>query len=61
MIATRWLMSVAAANVLGDSSVKHIGERDDGMPTVVVKGTNILGEIAIRGPKKPSVWKRHVA
>jgi hypothetical protein len=52
---------IEAANVLGDSSVKHIGEPDQAMPVVVVKGTNILGEISIRGPKKPSIWRRHVA
>jgi hypothetical protein len=52
---------IEAANVLGDSSVKHIGEPDRAMPTVVVKGTNILGEISVRGPKKASMWRRHVA
>ena len=52
---------IEAANVLGDSSVKHVGEPDQAMPIVVVKGTNILGEISIRGPKKPSIWRRHVA
>jgi len=52
---------IEAANVLGDSSIKRIGEPDRAMPTVVVKGTNILGEISVRGPKKPSVWRRHVA
>jgi hypothetical protein len=52
---------IEAANVLGDSSVKHIGEPDQAMPVVVVKGTNILGEISIRGPKKPPIWRRHVA
>jgi hypothetical protein len=30
-------------------------------PVVVVKGTNIIGEISIHGPKKASVWGRHVA
>jgi Domain of unknown function (DUF1707)/Cell wall-active antibiotics response 4TMS YvqF len=50
-----------AANVLGDSSVKHIGEPDTGEPTIVVRGTNILGEISVRGPKKASMWRRHVA
>ena len=47
--------------MLGDSSVKDIGEPDPAMPTVVVQGTNILGDIRVRGPKKPSVWRRHVA
>ena len=47
--------------MLGDSSVKHIGEPDNGEPTIVVRGTNILGEISVRGPKKASMWRRHVA
>lgn len=50
-----------AANVLGESSVKHIGEPANGEPTLVVRGTNILGEIQVRGPKKPSLWRSHVA
>ena len=52
---------IEAANVLGDSSVKHIGEPTNGEPTIVVRGTNILGEISVRGPKKASMWRRHVA
>ena len=52
---------IEAANVLGDSSVKNIGEPSNGEPTIVVRGTNILGEISVRGPKKPSMWRRHVA
>ena len=52
---------IEAANVLGDSSVKNIGEPANGEPTIVVRGTNILGEISVRGPKKPSMWRRHVA
>ena len=52
---------VEAANVLGDSSVKDIGEPNDRQPTVVVRGTNILGDISVRGPKRPSIWKRNVA
>ena len=52
---------IEAANVLGDSSVKHIGEPINGEPTIVVRGTNILGEISVRGPKKASMWRRHVA
>lgn len=49
------------ANVLGDTSVKHVGEPDPSRPTVVVRGTNILGEISVRGPKRPSIWRRRVA
>ncbi len=50
-----------AANVLADTSVKEIGEPDDGKPTVVIRGTNILGDISVRGPKRPPIWKRNVA
>lgn len=49
------------ANVLGEASVKHIGLPDPTRPTVVVRGTNILGEVAVRGPKRPSIWRRRVA
>ena len=49
------------ANVLGDTSVKHIGEPDPSRPTVVVRGTNILGEVSVRGPKRASLWRRRVA
>jgi hypothetical protein len=52
---------VEAANVLGDSSVKEIGEPNDAHPTVVIRGTNILGDISVRGPKRPPIWKRNVA
>ena len=50
-----------AANVLGDTSVKGIGDPMTNEPTIVVRGTNILGEISVRGPKKSSMWRRHVA
>ena len=52
---------VEAANVLADSSVKDIGEPDHAQPTVIIRGTNILGDIGVRGPKRPPIWKRHVA
>jgi hypothetical protein len=52
---------VEAANVLADTSVKEIGEPDDAKPTVLIRGTNILGDISVRGPKRPSLWKRNVA
>ena len=45
-------------NVLGDTSVKDIGEPDPSMPTLVLKGTNIMGDIKVRGPKKPSRWRK---
>jgi hypothetical protein len=45
-------------NVMGDTSVKDIGEPDPAMPTIVLKGTNIMGDIKVRGPKKPSRWRK---
>lgn len=45
-------------NVLGDTTVKDIGEPDPSMPTLVLKGTNIMGDIKVRGPKKPSRWRK---
>jgi len=50
-----------AANVLGDSKVKGVGEPAGNEPTLLIRGTNILGEISVRGPKKASMWRRHVA
>ena len=52
---------VEAANILADTSVKHVGEPDDAQPVVVIRGTNILGDISVRGPKRASIWKRNVA
>jgi hypothetical protein len=48
------------ANVLGTSSIKDVGPPDPAMPTVVIRGVNIMGDIQVRGPKKPPPWKRHV-
>ncbi len=45
-------------NVLGETTVKDVGEPDPSMPTLVLKGTNIMGDIKVRGPKKPSRWRR---
>jgi hypothetical protein len=45
-------------NVLGDTSIKDIGDPDPTMPTIVLKGTNIMGDIKVRGPKKPSRWRK---
>ena len=45
-------------NVLGDTTVKDVGEPDPSMPTLVLKGTNIMGDIKVRGPKKPSRWRK---
>ena len=49
------------ATVLGETTVKGIGEPEAGMPTIVLKGTNVLGEIKVRGPKRPLHWKRAIA
>lgn len=48
-------------NVLGDTSIKDIGEPDPSMPTIVLRGTNIMGDIKVRGPKKPSRWRKALA
>jgi hypothetical protein len=45
-------------NVLGETSIKDVGEPDPAMPTIILKGTNILSEIKVRGPKKPSRWRK---
>jgi hypothetical protein len=45
-------------NVLGETTVKDIGEPDPSMPTIVLNGTNIMGDIKVRGPKKPSRWRK---
>lgn len=44
-------------NVMGDTSIKDVGLPDPSMPTIVLKGTNILSDIKVRGPKKPSRWR----
>jgi hypothetical protein len=46
------------ANVLAETSIKGIGTPDPSFPVIILRGTNVLGEIKVRGPKKPSVWKR---
>ncbi len=48
-------------NVLGESSAKRLGDPSAREPTIVVRGTNVLGEISIRGPKRALLWRRHVA
>lgn len=51
---------VEVVNVLAETSVKGVGDPDPEMPTVVISGVNILGEIQVRGPKKLLPWRRHV-
>ena len=45
-------------NVLGETSISGLGEPDPSMPTIVLKGTNIMSDIKVRGPKKPSRWRK---
>lgn len=54
-------VTLDTTNILAEASVRGIGAPDPEMPTVVVTGVNVLGEILIRGPKKSLPWNRHVA
>ncbi|MET1006283.1 MAG: DUF1707 domain-containing protein, partial [Propionibacteriaceae bacterium] len=49
------------AHVLGEASIKGIGEPDPAYPTIVLRGTNVLGEIKVRGPKKPPPWRKAIS
>lgn len=46
------------ASVLGSTSIKGIRPGHPACPTLVLRGTNVLGEIKVRGPKKASLWRR---
>jgi DUF1707 SHOCT-like domain len=46
------------ASVLAETSVKGIGAPDPRFPVVVLRGTTLLGEIKVRGPKRSSMWRR---
>ena len=46
------------ANVLAETSVKGIGVPDPAFPVIVLRGTNVMGEIKVRGPKRPPMWRR---
>jgi hypothetical protein len=48
------------SRVLAETSIKGIGDPDPTFPTVVLRGTNVLGEIKVRGPKKQPIWKRAI-
>jgi len=48
------------ARVLADTTIKDIGDPDPTFPIVVLRGTNVLGEIKIRGPRRPSIFKRAI-
>ena len=45
-------------NVMGDTTIKDVGEPDPTMPTIVLKGTNIMGDIKVRGPNKLLRWRQ---
>ena len=46
------------ANVLAETSVKGVGTPDPAFPVIVLRGTNVLSEIKVRGPKKTPMWRR---
>lgn len=48
-------------HILGETSIKDVGEPDPTMPTIVLTGTNIIGDIKVRGPKRPSRWRKALA
>lgn len=41
------------ASVMGDTSIRGLGQPDPAGPTIVLRGTNIMGEIKVRGPRRP--------
>lgn len=49
------------ARVLGETSIKDVGEPDPRCPVVILRGTNVLGEIKVRGPKRGLLRKRVIA
>lgn len=51
-------LRMESGNVLGETSVKGLGQPDPQGLTVVLRGVNILGEVKVRGPKRPSMWRR---
>jgi len=46
---------------LGETTVKDLGRPNPALPTVVIRGTNLLGEIKVRGPRRVSIWRRALA
>ena len=44
------------STVLGETTVRNLGRADPGQPTVVLRGTNLLGEIKVRGPRRAPSW-----
>jgi hypothetical protein len=47
--------------VMGSTTIKLVGEPDPRCPSIVLRGTNVLGDIKIRGPKRQLGWKRALA
>lgn len=45
-------------SVLGSTSIKGVGDPDPGMPLIVIKGTNVMGEVKVRGPRKLPPWRK---
>lgn len=45
-------------NVLGSTSIRGIGEPRPDLPTVVITGTNVMGDVKVRGPKTTPGWLR---
>lgn len=47
--------------VMGSTTIKLVGEPDPRCPSIVIRGTNVLGDIKVRGPKRQLGWKRALA
>lgn len=45
------------SNLMGSTSIKDVGEPDDTMPLIIIRGTNLMGDIKVRGPKKKNGWR----
>lgn len=48
-------------SLVGNCTIRNVGAPDPTMPTVVLTGTNVGGEIRVRGPKKAFAWRGAVA
>ena len=48
-----------ATNMMSATTIKEIGEPDESMPLIVIRGNNFMGDIKVRGPrKKSSSWRK---
>lgn len=45
-------------SALGSTSIRNIGTRDLTRPTIVITGSNILGEVKVRGPRRMLGWPK---